>query len=520
MSTTPPITDQPITATDPRVAQVLALIKAKAEQGQVAPVAPAPSTATIAPVPTPNAPVAPQPVPTQLQAALQQSQAAQNIPTPQPSNLPPMQGATPQIPASPQPQVTQGAGPVKSFLQSLVSGLGGAAYQGTQGALQRLGIPTDYEKQQNALKIGLQQQQQDSLEGFRRAQQGLYEGKGAQLDQLTAPYAIAKDDQSVLPQFRGKSTTFGGYQALQKLSGQTQGKTDVANINAQSGMVPMTPEFAQRLGIPQLAGQPVTAKALTSYSKLLNGAGLAVQDIGGRSVVFDKSQVNSPNHGIVQDLGPSTKIIQAGIYANNRSMQVVDPNDPNATIMMSPAKANAIGAQGTQSVGYQANKAITRYFTSGEGAKNLNAFNTATAHLQQLGGVADALNNGDTQLVNKLGNNFGQQTGNPAPTNFDAVKTAVSGEIAKVFKGGGATDQEISEMNGTINRAESPAQLKGVINTYTSLMNSKKEALQQQYTQGKQGAPNFSPNSPKDGTTKVNSSGDKVIFKNGKWSPA
>jgi len=59
---------------------------------------------------------------------------------------------------------------VKSFLQQLVSGLGGAAYQGTQGALQRLGIPTDYEKQQNALKMGLQQQQQNSLEGLRQTQ--------------------------------------------------------------------------------------------------------------------------------------------------------------------------------------------------------------------------------------------------------------------------------------------------------------------------------------------------------------
>lgn len=237
--TTPPVTDQTqqITADDPRVAQILALIRAKQQPIPTDPSAPL--TAQIQPV---SPPVAPQFTPTQaqtqppspLQQQVQQQQSVQQLPAPPQSNLPPMSGPAPNLPPETPPQVQQGPGPVKGFLQRLLGGLGSDVYAGSQAAYQKLGIPTDYEKQQNALKIGLQQQQQNSLEGLRNAQQGLYEGKGAQLDQMTAPYTIAADDASVLPQFRGQPTTFGGYQALQKLSGVTQGKQDVADTNAAS----------------------------------------------------------------------------------------------------------------------------------------------------------------------------------------------------------------------------------------------------------------------------------------------
>jgi hypothetical protein len=511
--TTPPITDPaPITATDPRVAKILAMIQAKTAAPPVQPTD-VQSQQQIAPV------VAP-PVPTQLGGPSLAQQMPQNVPPP-PPQAPMPQMAPPQAPqlaAPPTPNVVPPSqpGPVKSFLQHLVSGLGTTAYAGTQGALQRLGIPTDYEKQQDALKIGLQQQQQDSLEGLRKAQADLASGRSAQVDQLTAPYAIDQNDESVLPQFRGKTTTFAGYQALQKLSEQSQTKTDVANIAANAGAVKISPEYAARLGVPALAGQTVGGKQLASMNRMLQGTGSNIMegDIGNGHVGL----IDKDSKQVLADYGPSQRIIGAGIYAQNRSVQVVNPNDPNATIQMAPSKANATGAQGTQSVGYQANKAVTKYFTSGDGAKNLNAFNTATAHLQQLGTVADALGNGNVQAFNKLGQNYAQQTGSTAPTNFDAVKAAVAGEIGKVFKGGNATDQEISEMNSTINRAQSPQQLKGVIQTYTDLMGSKRNALQQQYQQGKQGQPNFSEsNIAPEGTVVHMADGSTQVKRGGQW---
>jgi hypothetical protein len=48
------------------------------------------------------------------------------------------------------------------------------------------------------------------------------------------------------------------------------------------------------------------------------------------------------------------------------------------------------------------------------------------AHLDQLGELADALDNGNTQIVNKIVQNyFSKATGSPNVTNFDAIKAIV-----------------------------------------------------------------------------------------------
>lgn len=67
----------------------------------------------------------------------------------------------------------------------------------------------------------------------------------------------------------------------------------------------------------------------------------------------------------------------------------------------------------------------------------------------------------------------------------------MSGEVAAALKASGATDQEINEVGSTFNRAQSPAQLKGAINTYRTLLQSKANNLRMQYQQGMQGKPNF-----------------------------
>jgi hypothetical protein len=67
----------------------------------------------------------------------------------------------------------------------------------------------------------------------------------------------------------------------------------------------------------------------------------------------------------------------------------------------------------------------------------------------------------------------------------------MSGEVAAALKASGATDQEITKVGETFDRSQSPAQLKGAISTYRSLLKSKADNLQQQYKQGMQGKPNF-----------------------------
>ena len=103
-------------------------------------------------------------------------------------------------------------------------------------------------------------------------------------------------------------------------------------------------------------------------------------------------------------------------------------------------------------------------------------------------------------MFNKLGNAYAQQTGNPIPTSFNAAKKIVADEIVKgiVGSGGGVSDRE--EAANTINAANSPAQLKGVIDTYKQLLGGQLSGLKQQYetTTGKKDFNKFiSPNTQK-----------------------
>jgi hypothetical protein len=124
-------------------------------------------------------------------------------------------------------------------------------------------------------------------------------------------------------------------------------------------------------------------------------------------------------------------------------------------------------------------------------AKNLTAIRTANNHLGQLGDAAVALQNGNVQALNKIGNAYNVQMGGSAATNFSTVKNAVAGELAKALTGT-ATVDEIHQMNTDISSAQSPQQIAGVVKTYQGLMQSKAHNLQTQYENGKSGSIDFS----------------------------
>ena len=131
---------------------------------------------------------------------------------------------------------------------------------------------------------------------------------------------------------------------------------------------------------------------------------------------------------------------------------------------------------------------------TGQITKPLTAFNTAVQHLTLLSSLANDLNNGNVQVVNKAKQRWAQETGQPAPVNFQAAVNAMSGEVAAALKASGATDEEIRNVGRTFSRAQSPAQLQGAISTYRNILGSKAQQLQKQYEAGRQGKPAFENN--------------------------
>lgn len=199
----------------------------------------------------------------------------------------------------------------------------------------------------------------------------------------------------------------------------------------------------------------------------------------------------------VQETKVAPGVARMAALSDDRYTWVYDLNDPDKNLRpmrMKDAVHAPVGSP--QNIAFKTDAAITKYMIAGQGGVNINYFNTSTDHLKVLRQAADALNNGDYPAFNSFANRFATATGDPAPTNFDSVKSAVAGELSKTFKGTGATDQEIAEINTTINNAQSPAQIQGAIDYYTRLMGGKLNALKGQYESGKQGRPNLPGGTP------------------------
>lgn len=133
--------------------------------------------------------------------------------------------------------------------------------------------------------------------------------------------------------------------------------------------------------------------------------------------------------------------------------------------------ANAYGASGK----------AEKDFATGKQGNAVRSFNVAISHLGTLSTLADALQNGNMRAFNELGNSFATQTGSPAPTNFEAVKHIVGDEIVKAVTGSGGALGDRDAAAKTLDAANSPAQLKGVVNSYLELMKGQLNGLRDQY---------------------------------------
>ena len=121
-------------------------------------------------------------------------------------------------------------------------------------------------------------------------------------------------------------------------------------------------------------------------------------------------------------------------------------------------------------------------FTTGKQGDTVRSMNVAVDHLDTLSQAAQALNNGQLPVLNKIMNEFSRNTGSPAVTNFDGIKSIVGSEVAKAVSGaGGSALGDREEIRREINAANSPEQLAGVIKKYQNLMAGQLKGLRTQY---------------------------------------
>lgn len=135
---------------------------------------------------------------------------------------------------------------------------------------------------------------------------------------------------------------------------------------------------------------------------------------------------------------------------------------------------------------YQANEFGARSkaykdFATGKQGNAVRSFVVTDSHLGTLQELGEALQNKDTQVINRVANRVAQETGSAAPTNFDAAKRIVADEVVKAIVGGQTALGDREEAAATIMSASSPAQLSGVIATYRKLVGGQMAGLKNQF---------------------------------------
>lgn len=137
----------------------------------------------------------------------------------------------------------------------------------------------------------------------------------------------------------------------------------------------------------------------------------------------------------------------------------------------------------------------TRYnainkFATGQQGNTVRSLNVAIDHMDTARALGDALKNGNVPLFNAAANEFAKQTGKPAPTNFEAVKEIVADEVVKGVIGGAGALEDRRAAAEKIRSASSPAQLNGVLDSWTKLLAGQVSGLEKQY-EGSTGRKDF-----------------------------
>lgn len=110
-------------------------------------------------------------------------------------------------------------------------------------------------------------------------------------------------------------------------------------------------------------------------------------------------------------------------------------------------------------------------FTSGKESQNIKAINTAIHHIATAEDAAKKMANRSFTPWNTVANKTLDVFGSSTPNDFRvAMQNALTPEMAAVFKGGGATDQEIKSWREVASTSSSPEQIQGVLRRMAELM--------------------------------------------------
>ena len=131
-----------------------------------------------------------------------------------------------------------------------------------------------------------------------------------------------------------------------------------------------------------------------------------------------------------------------------------------------------------------ANKSM-RDFLAGPEGRAIRFVTVARGHMDKLQELANALKNYDTKILNRIGNEYGVQTGDDAQTNYQIAASAVGSEIVKAIvasgNSGAGSMHERQAMAEKLSMNLAPKQFEGAFKTLNDLIDQQVGGLKQQY---------------------------------------
>jgi hypothetical protein len=123
-------------------------------------------------------------------------------------------------------------------------------------------------------------------------------------------------------------------------------------------------------------------------------------------------------------------------------------------------------------------------FAGGPLGNQTRSINNVVGHLQLMENLFSGLQNGDTQIANKVGNAWTKAFGSPVPTDIQTASSFIGPELTKILSSNGSTGtaEERQEFaNTAANLANSPEQTAGAINTLKGMLGRQMTDMALQY---------------------------------------
>ncbi len=135
-------------------------------------------------------------------------------------------------------------------------------------------------------------------------------------------------------------------------------------------------------------------------------------------------------------------------------------------------------------------------FGAGKQGDTIRYINNAIQHIDVMQKAADALGGGDVRAFNTLANALGKEFGVAAPTTFDGLRQIVGTEIERAATGGVGAAVDRDRLIESLNKANSPEQLKDVFKNFKALFGGQAASLKKQYEDGTPDRPAFRADGP------------------------